>query len=354
MKYQIVNRIEGNHLFLNIESHQRVTTRQDISNGQEHIPVRIATDAPEPEVLKLLNSFNPKGKGKRDSKIYIRQPIESSSVCCLFSQTKSSKNAPSHYCNCKSGQECEPSNNKKTNNSCGGKHCQEKEVYHTCNFMCSCSIRRNLSGSGSGQHQNVTPCGGTKALMGLQIPVELFWREQMSEWGLRTLQPIQKGVIVGEYAGLLQSGTNDPTRAKVTTNATKEGTNDDFLSAFACDPQSTTTNDILVELDAKNYCCAMYFMNHECKNFNLKVEQFCDSSRYLELGPNKEAPVPFRRILFVTTKKIKEGTELTFQYQKNGGSGKTKTAFLNGNDCLCTTCCKVRNSNNELEVFGNH
>ena len=71
VKYQIVNRIEGNHLFLNIESHQRVTTRQDISNGQEHIPVRIATDAPEPEVSKILNSFNQKGKGKRDSHIYI-------------------------------------------------------------------------------------------------------------------------------------------------------------------------------------------------------------------------------------------------------------------------------------------
>jgi hypothetical protein len=83
-----------------------------------------------------------------------------------------------------------------------------------------------------------------------------------------------------------------------------------------------------------------YYINHACKDSNLEVVQFCDASRQLQLDSSGKI-IPFRRNLFVTRKKINEGEELTFVYEKKGGRGSTNT-FLDGKDCYCTHCCNKR------------
>ena len=113
----------------------------------------------------------------------------------------------------------------------------------------------------------------------------------------------------------------------------------DHLAGHLADPKSTK-KQIHVEIDAGKFRGATYYINHACKDSNLEVVQFCDASRQLQLDSSGKI-IPFRRNLFVTRKKINEGEELTFVYEKKGGRGSTNT-FLDGKDCYCTHCCNKR------------
>jgi len=316
IKYQIIQRTHCQHL-----STSTKCERNDISGGQERAPIPIARDAPEMQVQKLVYQY------RQGEKVYVRFPIESKSVCCMFHVKGNA--APQYFCSCSHSKKCEPTNNKGNSNDCGGKHCQEQSVYHVCNFLCSCSMK-NLQ----------EPCGGTDLLLGISVPIELFWRTEMSEWGLRATACIPPNTVIGEYAGLLKTGINDVTVAKVkTTSGGKTGFEEVFLSAFSADPKSTK-KQIHVEIDAGKFRGATYYINHACKDSNLEVVQFCDASRQLQLDSSGKI-IPFRRNLFVTKKKINEGEELTFVYEKKGGRGSTNT-FLDGKDCYCTHCCNKR------------
>jgi hypothetical protein len=68
----------------------------------------------------------------------------------------------------------------------------------------------------------------------------------------------------------------------------------------------------------------------------LEIKQFLDASRQVEVDVNNKTE--FRRMLFVSRKTIKFNEEFTFNYEKDGTSGKMKKAFLNGKECLCQAC----------------
>jgi hypothetical protein len=293
----------------------------DLSGGHETFKIPISTNSPPDEIRRLLQQY------RDGSKVYMRFPIESHTLLCLFAS--SGKRAPSHFCLCKPGARCNPTNNKETGRSCGGKHGSEKDVFHVCNFLCSCG---GIGGT--------EPCGGTEPLMGVNVRLELFWRQEMNEWGVRAKQKIRAGTVIGEYPGLLQNGGT--TRALVTKKSSSGGSGGsgakDFLSAFVADPKSSRSPSCIVEVDAGTYRSVTYYINHTCRDPTLAVKQFCDSSRLLLLEKGG-AEIPFRRTLFVAKRAIRAGEELTFKYEKNGGGGKTNN-FLEGKVCLCTSCQK--------------
>ena len=108
-----------------------------------------------------------------------------------------------------------------------------------------------------------------------------------------------------------------------------------MLAAFDVTPSNRKVK-CSVEIDAAKYHGGTYFINHQCKSSNLEIKQFLDASRQVEVDVNNK--IEFRRMLFISRKTIAFNEEFTFNYEKDGTSGKKKKAFLNGKDCLCQAC----------------
>ena len=177
--------------------------------------------------------------------------------------------------------------------------------------------------------------------MGIQVDVELFWRTDMQEWGLRACSAIPKDTVIGEYPGLYMTS-----KVVVADVRKKDGGRDSseagMLTGFDTTPSHFRIKPCAVELDAKKYHGVTYFINHACKDTNLKIVQFCDASRHVEIINEHRSSTmhEFRRMFFVTTTKIEVGEEFTFKYVSTGqrGKGAANTGFLKGHSCLCAHC----------------
>lgn len=119
--------------------------------------------------------------------------------------------------------------------------------------------------------------------------------------GIRALEPIPRGMFIGEYIG-------EKVDARTAAVRRYFYERNNFLYAFALgydvgDEGETAAVD-MDELDAVLYCNLTRFFNHSCDGGNLRAATFFVDHHDRQM----------QRIGFFSSRPIKKGEELTFDY----------------------------------------
>ncbi|OMJ12984.1 Histone-lysine N-methyltransferase SUV39H1 [Smittium culicis] len=154
---------------------------------------------------------------------------------------------------------------------------------YECNWTCACGPL----------------CFNRIVQRGPTVSLQIF-RTRLKGWGVRTLQPLQKGQFIAEYVGEIITNEEADRRGKK---------NDKLGSTYLFDLDADKEYDETCEytIDAANYGNITHFLNHSCVP-NLKIRAVYTSHWDSNL----------HQLAFFTTERIPAGTELTFDY--NPGS----------------------------------
>lgn len=254
---------------------RRVTcSRQDVSGFAEICPIVCAADAPDNRVDALIHKFQQDSDQPRGFS-YSRYSIESQSLRGRW------KAALIKGCACKTTKG------------------NMKHV--SCNAACACALEWR-------------DCGGRKMQLGVCDGLELFWRDDIEQWGVRTTRDVPRGRILAEYTGLIQS---TPVSNRNLSSAT-------LTTAFAVTDR--------IEVEASRFRNLAYFINGCCKQANVEVKRFKGNTLVMQLKPG-DYETKMARLMIVARRKIKKGHELELCYD-----AANPRQYLNGKVCKCSAC----------------
>ncbi|OLY81859.1 Histone-lysine N-methyltransferase SUV39H2 [Smittium mucronatum] len=153
------------------------------------------------------------------------------------------------------------------------------EAIYECNWSCECGPL----------------CFNRVVQRGPAVSLQIF-RTKHKGWGVRTLQPLQKGQFIAEYVGEVITNAEADRRGKI---------NDKMGSTYLFDLDFETSKNKIIDfaIDAGNYGNISHFLNHSCVP-NLEIRAV-----YTNHWNKKQ-----HQLAFFTTERIPAGTELTFDY----------------------------------------
>ncbi|KAJ7326062.1 hypothetical protein OS493_028318 [Desmophyllum pertusum] len=196
---------------------------------------------------------------------------------------------------------------------------------YECNSRCPCGLscrNRVLQRGTHSQGPLFFSRGGPWTPQG-KILVAIFRTPNGCGWGVKTMELIEKSQLVTEYIG----------EAITQEEAEKRGKVYDSCGQTYLFDLDFNDGECLYTLDAKKYGNISHFINHSCDP-NLDVFSIWVDT----LDPN------FPRIAFFANRNIKQGEELTFDYQMtlDVGSGASSPRKREHIKCHCGAAnCKT-------------
>lgn len=173
----------------------------------------------------------------------------------------------------------ESSRNKASPEPCRG-HLVRKFIKE-CWSKCGCSMQ----------------CGNRVVQRGISCNLQVFFTENGTGWGLRTLDELPRGAFVCEYAGEILTNTELHERAAQNMHPI-------VLDAGWCSSEGLLKDEKALCLDATFYGNVGRFINHRCCDANLVV-----------IPVEVETPDHhYYHVAFFTSKKVEAFEELTWDY----------------------------------------
>ena len=152
--------------------------------------------------------------------------------------------------------------------------------------------------------------------------LELFFREDIQQWGVRATKALPKSTIIAEYVGLIQ-----PKKlSNISSSASSSASKPSITTSFVVQESSR------IEIDAKRFRNLAYFVNGCCKRANVKIQAFLGNARTSQLEPNLFEK-NMKRLFLMTQRRIKKGEELEICYDS-----KNPKNYLDGARCKCSAC----------------